>query len=85
MNKQIITWIIVIITILIILFGSTGCNRTVLDLNHTFDYAECYLNNEYKRYDIKKWTDYDGEQIQIQTVDDKTYLLSMNYSRLIKE
>lgn len=64
----------------------TGCgNKDIWDTNYTFDYAECYLNNEYQKYEIDKWSDYDGEQIQIKTKDGDIYLLSMNYCRLIKE
>lgn len=64
----------------------TGCgNKDIWDTNYTFDYAECYLNGEYQKYEIKKWRDYDGEQIQIKTKDGDLYLLSMNYCRLIKD
>ena len=73
-----------------ILFGLvillTGCgNKDMFDMNYTYDYAECYLNGEYQKYEIEKWTDYDGEQIQIKTEDGDLYLLSMNYCRLVKE
>lgn len=73
--------ILLAITVLML----SGCNRQVIDLNRTFDYAECYLNGEYQKYEISKWADYDGEQIQIVAKDGKTYLLSMNYCRLVKE
>lgn len=64
----------------------TGCgNRNIFDTNYTYDYAECYLNGEYQKYGIKKWSDYDGEQIQIEATDGKLYLLSMNYCRLVRE
>lgn len=64
----------------------TGCgNKDIWDLNYTYDYAECYLNGEYQKYEIEKWKDYDGEQIQIKAEDGNLYLLSMNYCRLVKE
>lgn len=77
---------IVLLAISLMLITGCGCgNKDILDLNYNFDYAECYLSGEYKIYKIKKWTDYDGEQIQIVAEDGKTYLLSMNYCRLVKE
>lgn len=63
----------------------TGCNNAIFDTNYTFDYAECYLNGNYEKIEIKKWTDYDGEQIQIIAKDGNTYLVSMNYCRLVRE
>jgi len=84
MKKNILIIIIAIATLFL-----TGCNcggnREILEMNYTFDYAECYLNDEYVKYEIKKWSDYDGEQIQIVAKDGKTYLVSMNYCRLVKE
>lgn len=74
-----------LILMILSIFILTGCgNRDIWDTNHTFDYAECYLNGEYQKYEIKKCTDYEGEQIQIVAKDGKTYLISMNYCRLVK-
>ncbi len=84
-DKRIITLIAIVIVLIVALFMTTGCNQNMLDFNMTFDYAECYLNGEYTKYEIKKWSDYDGEQIQIVTKDGKTYLVSMNYCKLVKE
>lgn len=77
--------IIIAIVLIGFVFLLTGCNKQIFDTEYTFDYAECYLNGEYIRYDIKKWKDYDGEQIQITTKDGYVYVVSMNYCRLIKE
>lgn len=80
--------ILMTLTMIIVLLGITGCgcaNKDIWDLNYRFDYAECYLNGEYVRYDIRQWSDYVGEQIQIRSTDGKTYLISMNYCRMIKE
>lgn len=69
----------------IMLIILTGCNKKVFDFEYTFDYAECYLNGEYQKYEIEQWTDYEGEQIQIKTKDGNNYLVSSNYCRLVKE
>ena len=76
--------IILLIIPLLILTGCDDGNRDFWDTNHTFNYAECYLNGEYQKYEIKKWSDYEGEQIQIVAKDGNTYLVSMNYCRLVK-
>lgn len=74
-----------IILLIISILALTGCgNHDMWDKNYTFDYAECYLNGEYQKYEIKKWSDYEGEQIQIVAKDGNTYLVSMNYCRLVK-
>lgn len=70
----------------IILISLTGCgNMDMFDTEYTFDYAECYLGGKYEKIEIKTWTDYEGEQVQIKGEDGNLYLLSMNYCRLIRE
>ena len=43
------------------------------------------MNNEKLELNVKTWTDYDGEQIQIITEDDKVYLVSSFNTILINE
>ena len=57
-----------------------GCgNLDMLDMNYTFD-----TDGTVKEIKIKKWCDYEGEQIQIIGKDGKTYLVSMNNAVLIR-
>lgn len=63
----------------------TGCNKQIFDFNYTFDKAICNIGGEYKTIEIQKWTDYDGEQIQIIAEDDTVYLVSSINCTLIDE
>ena len=83
-NKKIIAILLIILGIILILLGITGCNKQIIDLDYTFDNAVCFIGNERLELEIRKWNDYDGEQIQIKTKDNKTYLVSMNNCYLIK-
>ena len=82
-NKRVLEVLILLGLVIIIL--CTGCNRQVIDLDYTYDKAICTIGNEKLELDVSKWNDYDGEQIQIKTKDNKTYLLSMNNCYLVKE
>ena len=70
---------------MIILMTVTGCNKQLIDLEYEYDKAVCYYGNEKKELEIKKWKDYDGEQIQIIDKEGKTYLVSSYNCMLIKE
>ena len=67
--------------------GLVGCgNYNMLDMNYTFDRAIIKLQNgEVLEVEVKKWTDYDGEQLQIETPDGKLYLTSSYNCTLIKD
>lgn len=47
-----------------------------IDFVGTFNYADVAIGNSVKTYEIKKWTDYEGEQIQIWTKDGNVLLVS---------
>ena len=83
--KLVIKTMIIAILIMIILVMTTGCNYRVIDLDYTYDKAICKIGNEVKEIEIKKWTDYDGEQLQIKSKDGKTYLVSSFNCTLVKE
>ncbi len=68
--------IFILCTLLIIL---TGCgNKEWFDTTYTFKKAICNYNNDKFTLNIKSWTDYDGEQLQIKDKKGKTYLISAN-------
>lgn len=83
--KILIKTMIIAILIMIILVMTTGCNKQVLDLDYNYDKAICKIGNELKEIEIKKWIDYDGEQLQIKSKDGKTYLVSSFNCTLVKE
>lgn len=64
-----------------------GCgNRTLLDLNYTYDRAIIQLpDGTVVDTKIKAWSDYDGEQLQIIAEDGTVYLTNSFRCDLIKE
>ncbi len=62
----------------------TGCNKDILDLHYSYNKAYCNYDGDKFILDIDKWSDYEGEQIQIQSKD-KTYLISANKCYLVSE
>lgn len=81
-NKKFITLIAISIIWLLCL---TGCNKQVIDMNYSFNKAICNIGGTMKEIKIKKWNDYDGEQLQIIDKDDNVYLVSNINCTLIKE
>lgn len=62
----------------IILSATTlyGCNYDLIDTNHTFNKAIVNFNNQIIVLDVKQWTDYDGEQLQLILRDGSVILVS---------
>lgn len=69
----------------IIGFGSCG-NRQIFDTTYKYDRALIYLQN-YEIIEVKvdKWTDYEGEQVQITDTDGNVYLVNSMNCTLIKD
>lgn len=84
-TKKRLAIITIIAAAILILFGLTGCNQQIIDLNYTYDKAICEIGNEIKEIKIKKWNDYDGEQLQIIDREGNIYLVSSFNCTLIKE
>lgn len=55
----------------------TGCNKQIVDLNYSYNYAIIQLpNGEVVQGYVDTWTDYeDGEQLQVK-IDGVVYLCS---------
>lgn len=81
MEKKIVLSLLAVM----LLFTITGCNKQIVDLDYNYNKAICNIGGEVKEIEIKKWKDYDGEQIQIKDKKGNTYLMSMNNCTLIKE
>lgn len=63
-----------------------GCgNKDMWDTVYTYDYAIIQLQNgEIVEGKVEKWSDYDGEQLQV-TIDGKTYLTCSQNCDLIAD
>ncbi len=73
---------IIVLSLIIVLL--TGCNKQIIDLDYTYDKVICNYDGDKFVLNIDKWTDYEGEQIQVKS-NGKTYLLSANKCYLIDE
>ena len=64
----------------------SGCNKQMLDLTYSYEYAIIGLpNGEVVEGRVSSWTDYeDGDQLQIK-IDGKTYLVHSSNVVLISE
>ena len=80
-NKKIIT----VLAVIIILLCLTGCNKQIVDVSYSYDTAICNISGEYKELEIKKWKDYDGEQLQIVDKKGNVYLVSSVNCTLVNE
>ena len=59
-----------------IVFSSCG-NYEMFDTTYSFNYAYVvWPDGKAEKLAIKSWTDYEGEQIQIKTEDDKVYVFN---------
>ena len=84
-NKTIIT-LIAGITILILMVLLTGCtNKQIFDTQYKFDKAICKIGNEYKEIKLKRWNDYEGEQLQLTDEKGTVYLVSSYNCTLIED
>ena len=70
--KKIVGLFLAVIMVLVL----TGCGNYNL-LDTTYQYDKVHVHNEDKCFEVKSWTDYEGEQIQVELVDG-TYLLVSN-------
>jgi len=64
----------------------TGCNKQMVDLTYSYEYAIIGLpNGEVVEGKVSSWTDYeDGDQLQIK-IDGKTYLVHSSNVVLISD
>lgn len=72
-----------IIAICLLAFMLTGCNYQLVDLHYDYDKIICNYEGDKFELEIDKWTDYEGEQLQIKS-NGKTYLVSANKCYMVK-
>ena len=65
---------------------TTGCNKQMVDLTYSYEYAIIGLpNGEVVEGRVSSWTDFeDGDQIQVK-IDGKTYLVHSSNVVLISD
>ena len=68
--------ILAIILLALTLLALTGCNKQMVDLTYSYEYAIIALpNGEVVEGKVTSWTDFeDGDQIQVK-IEGKTYLV----------
>lgn len=65
-----------IVLAVVMLLSLSACNKQIIDMNYTFNYAIIQLpNGEIIEGKVQSWTDFeDGDQIQVK-IDGVTYLV----------
>ena len=81
-------WIAIIAAIAMLIGISVlaGCNKQMVDLTYSYEYAIIGLpNGEVVEGKVSSWTDYeDGDQLQVK-IDGKTYLVHSSNVVLISK
>lgn len=83
--KKIIALLLLIILILSVAL-LTGCNKQLVDLTYSYEYAIIGLpNGQTVEGKVTSWTDFeDGDQLQVR-IDGKTYLVHSSNVALISK
>lgn len=73
MSMKLIAILLIMVALIICL---TGCNKQLIDLTYSYEYAIiCLPNGEVVEGDVDSWKDYDdGDQIQV-VIDGTSYLV----------
>jgi ribosomal protein S1 len=74
-------FVILVVVLLVVL---AGCNKQMMDLTYSYEYAIISLpNGEVVEGKVSSWTDFeDGDQIQVK-INGKTYLVHSSNIALI--
>ena len=84
--KKIIALLIAVVMVLSMALITTGCNKQLVDLTYSYEYAIISLpNGEVVEGKVSSWTDFeDGDQIQVK-INGKTYLVHSSNIVLISD
>ena len=84
--KKMIALLLVVVMILSLALIATGCNKQMVDLTYSYEYAIINLpNGEVVEGKVSSWTDFeDGDQIQVK-INGKTYLVHSSNIVLISD
>lgn len=78
--------ILILILFIFLSFSMSSCNYKMMDTNYEFHRVHTTFDGvTYKCYEINSWTDYEGEQIQVDIKDYGIVLVSSYNSYLIKD
>ena len=70
-------FVALIVTMVLTMLCFTGCgNYENWDMQYTFTQAYVKIGEEWKVVDVKSWTDYEGEQLQLRLMDGTVMLVS---------
>ena len=74
--KKWMALLLVLVTVLVTVLVISGCNKQMVDLTYSYEYAIIGLpNGETVEGKVSSWTDFeDGDQLQVK-IDGKTYLV----------
>ena len=77
---------IAFVTAVLLALGLAGCNKQMVDLTYSYEYAIIGLpNGEVVEGKVSSWTDFeDGDQIQVK-INGKTYLVHSSNIVLISD
>lgn len=64
---------------------TTGCNQQVMDFKLKFNKAIIFHDDTATIVEIKKWNDYDGEQLQLITKDGLVIVTSSYDTKLVND
>lgn len=76
-GKTIVFGIMIVLVIVMLVFGvvQANGNKQIFDFNNDFEYAYvCWPDGTPEKLRLKKWNDYDGDQIQLITTDGGCYV-----------
>ncbi len=77
MKKRLLSLAFLCVVLFTLLVSLVGCgNYDFIDTNYTFTKAYVKVGDEWMDLEIKSWTDYEGEQIQLTLNDDTVMLVS---------
>ena len=84
--KKIIAILLAVVVVLSMALITTGCNKQLVDLTYSYEYAIIGLpNGETVEGKVSSWTDFeDGDQIQVK-IAGKTYLVHSSNVVLISD
>ena len=68
--------LLTILGCLILLGGCNGCNYQLIDTTYKYDKAYVKIGEEWVDLEIRSWTDYEGEQLQLKLKDGSILLVS---------
>ena len=66
-DKSYIEIIALILIVVAMIFSLTGCNKQIFDFDYEYDEIICNYDGDKFELKIDKWTDYEGEQLQVKS------------------